>query len=85
MPTTIEWVSNPGGRAETWNPIRALNLETGGRGHFCVHVSDGCKNCYAERLQTRFQNPVRFAKQDSSKVKLYLSAVAEAIEESGAL
>lgn len=64
--TAIEWTD------ATWNPIRARNLATGGIGHFCVHVSDGCRNCYAERMQPRFRNPVRYAAQDAGKVNLFL-------------
>ena len=62
----IEWTE------ATWNPIRARNRETGGVGHFCVHASPGCANCYAERLQVRFHNPVRFAAQDAEKVEVFL-------------
>lgn len=56
----------------TWNPFRARNLETGGLGHFCVHESPGCKNCYAERMQVRFKNPVRYAAQDAAKVEIFM-------------
>jgi len=66
MASKIEWTTN------TWNPIRAVNRETGGRGHFCEHVSEGCRHCYAERMQPRFNNPVRFAAQDRDKVDLVL-------------
>ena len=62
----IEWTD------ATWNPIRARNLETGGVGHFCVHESEGCRHCYAERMQPRFKNPIRFAAQDRDKVELFL-------------
>lgn len=64
--THISWTD------ATWNPIRARNRETGGVGHFCVHVSDGCRNCYAEHMQRRFRNRVRYAAQDRSKVDLFL-------------
>jgi protein gp37 len=66
MTTKIEWTD------ETWNPLRARNLATGGTGHFCVHASDGCRHCYAERLQPRWRNPIRFRRQDREKVELYL-------------
>lgn len=36
--TKIEWTHPPGFKGESWNPV------TG-----CTKVSDGCKNCYAER------------------------------------
>ena len=64
--TAIEWTD------ATWNPIRARNLATGGIGHFCVRVSDGCRHCYAERMQPRFRNPVRYAAQDAGQVDLFL-------------
>lgn len=70
--TKIEWTHIPGYKGETWNPIRARNRATGGIGHYCVHASEGCRNCYAERLQPRFRNPVRFAAQDRDKVEVYL-------------
>ena len=62
----IEWTD------ATWNPIRARNKASGGVGHFCEHVSEGCRNCYAERLQARFGNPIRYARQDREKVELFL-------------
>ena len=62
----IEWTD------KTWNPIRAENLETGGIGHFCEHVSEGCRNCYAEAMQVRFRNKIRFARQDRDKVDIFL-------------
>ena len=62
----IEWTD------ATWNPLRARNIVTGKTGHFCVHKSEGCKFCYAERMQPRFGNPVRYAAQDAGKVDLFL-------------
>lgn len=50
MPTKIEWVKGSDGRpGETWNPIIAINKETGKRGWFCIHADDSCIRCYAER------------------------------------
>lgn len=62
----IEWTD------KTWNLIRARNLETNGIGHFCEHVSEGCRNCYAEAMQKRFRNFIRYAKQDRDKVEIFL-------------
>lgn len=42
----IEWTD------ATWNPIRG----TKGKWH-CTKVSEGCKNCYAERMNVRFGGP----------------------------
>ena len=73
--TTIEWTHRPGTKGETWNPIRARNRETGGVGHYCAHVSEGCRNCYAETMQGwRFNNPIRFAAQDIDQVEIFLDA-----------
>jgi len=44
--TKIPWVSPVSGRGFTLNPI------TG-----CTHVSEGCDNCYAERVCERFHIP----------------------------
>ena len=52
--TLIEWAANPDGSpGNTWNPIRARDRQTGLEGTFCVHASDGCRNCYAETFQAR--------------------------------
>lgn len=40
--TNIEWVARPGTIPVTWNPV------TG-----CTKISDGCRNCYAERMARR--------------------------------
>lgn len=43
----IEWTD------ATWNPLGAFDRETGKRGWFCTHVSEGCRNCYAETMNLR--------------------------------
>lgn len=48
--TAIEWTHRPGTKGESWNPIRARDRATGRVGWHCTHASDGCRNCYAERL-----------------------------------
>jgi len=41
--TKIEWVRNTDGtQGETWNPVSG-----------CTKVSEGCRNCYAERMAKR--------------------------------
>lgn len=62
----IEWTD------ATWNPIRARNKATGGVGHYCEKVSAGCKNCYAERMQPRFKNPIAYGPQSLEQVELFL-------------
>lgn len=51
--STIEWLDRPGTKSATWNPIRAMDKATGRRGWFCVHVHEGCRNCYAERINMK--------------------------------
>lgn len=70
--TKIEWTKRPGTVGVSWNPLRARNKKTGGVGHFCEKVSAGCKNCYAETFQKRFNNPVRYAAQDADQVEVFL-------------
>lgn len=72
--TAIEWAANADGSpGATWNPIRARNHETGKLGWFCVHESDGCRFCYAERINVeRFGNGVAFKAQNQSQVEIFL-------------
>lgn len=64
--TKIEWTTR------TWNPIRARNLATEGVGHYCQKVSEGCKNCYAERMQPRFRNWIQYDAASLARVELFL-------------
>jgi protein gp37 len=64
--TKIEWTD------ATWNPIRARNRETGKVGWFCTHVSEGCRNCYAEKMNQWRGNGVRFAADQLAQVELFL-------------
>ncbi|HYI27586.1 MAG TPA: phage Gp37/Gp68 family protein [Bradyrhizobium sp.] len=81
--TSIEWAD------ATWNPIRAryLEIQNDGSGKerigwHCSHVSEGCRHCYAERLNTRLgtgrdYKPGVLFRDDrvmyaNGKVKLYL-------------
>ena len=50
--TKIEWTHRPGTKGCTWNPIRARGID-GRRGWHCEHVSEACRNCYAERLNAK--------------------------------
>jgi len=45
--TAIEWTD------ATWNPVRARRRSTGKVGWHCEHVSEGCRNCYAEGINRR--------------------------------
>ena len=57
--TQIEWTKDPatGAKGATWNPIRAIDPETGDRkGWACDKVSPACANCYAESVNNRWGN-----------------------------
>lgn len=76
-PTKIEWVvalaNDRNATPSSWNPIRARNRVTGKVGWFCVHASEGCRNCYAEELNVnRFGNGIAFKAQNLDKVEIYL-------------
>lgn len=66
--TKIEWTE------KTWNPIRARNKETGEVGWFCEHVSEGCRNCYAERMNrnTYFGNGLDYKPASLPQIELFL-------------
>jgi protein gp37 len=59
--TSIEWTD------ASWTPIRArlLEIENDGSGKerigwHCEHVSEGCRNCYAERINRRLGTGLDF-------------------------
>ena len=52
--SSIEWTE------ATWTPIRARNLATGKVGWHCEHVSEGCRNCYAESINRRLGTQIAF-------------------------
>jgi len=67
----IEWTD------KTWNPIRARDKETGKDGWFCVHASEGCRNCWAEDLNLNrrnlaFGNGHAYAAQNRDKVDIHI-------------
>jgi protein gp37 len=50
--TKIEWAANADGSpGATWNPI-----------HGCSRISEGCRNCYAERMAARFCGEAPYGK-----------------------
>jgi len=64
MATKIEWVKNKdGSQGDTWNPLRG----TVGKWH-CTKVSEGCANCYAERLNVRFAGPAYVVGADTMRL-----------------
>ncbi|MEQ8226691.1 MAG: DUF5131 family protein [Rhodospirillales bacterium] len=67
----IEWTD------ATWNPIRAKDKETGKDGWFCVHASEGCRNCYAEDLNQNRRNLAignghAYAAQNRDKLDIHI-------------
>lgn len=72
MPSKIEWTQ------ETWNPIRARNTETGKLGWHCVHVSEGCRNCYAGQMNGWRGTGAFYLKNamDSGRIELFLDEKA---------
>lgn len=55
--TSIEWTKY------SWNPIRG----TKGLWH-CTHVSEGCRNCYAERFNIRMGGPAYEPEADTFRL-----------------
>ena len=64
--SAIEWTD------ASWNPIRARRRSDGRVGWFCTHASEGCRNCYAERLNRRLGTGVDFKAQLLPSVELFL-------------
>jgi protein gp37 len=62
-PTSIEWTNLSS------NPLRAYNRETGKRGWFCTHHSDGCRFCYAERLNVWIGNRLHYTAPNRQNVR----------------
>jgi protein gp37 len=65
--TDIEWAD------KVWNPIAAYHRETGKRGWFCVHQSEGCRFCYAERINKRLGNGLDYTAQNLEKVRFEIA------------
>lgn len=73
--TSIEWTRGADGSpGATWTPIRARNTKTGKVGWHCEHVTPGCENCYAERLNLRLGTglPFKPGHLANGDVELYL-------------
>lgn len=75
--TSIEWTG------KTWNPIRArlkaFRVIDGNRagnvwGYHCEHASEGCRNCYAERMNGRmlpsWGTGLTYIRQNREKVEI---------------
>ena len=64
--TAIQWTDY------TSNPIRARHKVTGKVGHACIKVSDGCKNCYAERMNRWRGTGEPFTPAGMANVELFM-------------
>jgi protein gp37 len=62
----IEWTD------ASWSPIRARNLATGKIGWHCEHVSDGCRNCYAESINRHLGTGLDFKPGHRADVEIFL-------------
>lgn len=67
--TTIEWTDR------SWNPIAAYFK--GNRGWMCSKPSPGCKNCYAEKINLRLGNGLRYTPENVAKVEWRLVNLTE--------
>lgn len=66
--TSIQWTE------KTWNPIRARRITDDNRGWYCEHVSEGCRNCYAEKMNvnTYFGNGLPYKPVSLPKLEIFL-------------
>lgn len=64
--TNISWTTS------TWNPIRARNLKTGQVGWHCVHMSEGCRNCYAETFNIRLGTRLPYKPGHEKDIEIFL-------------
>lgn len=58
--TSIEWTD------KSWNPIAAYH--EGKRGWMCSKPSTGCQHCYAEKINLRLGNGLRYTPENATKV-----------------
>lgn len=71
--TAIEWTHIPGYKGESWNPIRAQSkAHPENIGHFCEHVTEACRNFYAEHWQFRMGTKLAFKPGHRKDVRVYL-------------
>lgn len=64
--TKIQWTE------ATWTPIRARPLFSDKIGWHCEHVSEGCRNCYAESLNKRLGTGLDFKPGHKRDLKIFL-------------
>ena len=64
--TRIEWSES------TWTPIRARSKATGKVGWHCTHLSEGCRNCYAEGLNKRLGTGLAYKPGHAADIEVFL-------------
>ena len=64
--SSIEWTD------ASWTPIRARNRATGRAGWHCTHVSEACRNCYAEGINKRLGTGLAFKPGHLKDVEIFL-------------
>jgi len=64
--TSIEWTD------ASWTMIRARNRATGKAGWHCTHVSEACRNCYAERRNRWIGTGLAFKPGHLKDVEIFL-------------
>lgn len=57
----------------TSNPLYVVDKATGKRGWACTKVSQGCRHCYAERINQRFGTRILFTEKNRSHVEWRLN------------
>ena len=64
--SAIEWTD------ATWNPIRARHIDDRPVGWHCEHVSEGCRNCYAETMNRRLGTGLDFKPGHRANIEIFL-------------
>lgn len=64
--TGIEWTGS------TWTPIRARHRASGKLGWHCVHMSEGCRHCYAETMNGRLGTGLPFKPGHAGDIEIVL-------------
>lgn len=80
MTITLPQVKHPAGITATaiewtdfaFNPLRAIDRETGKVGWHCVPVAPGCANCYAATINRRFGTGLDYAAQNGKRVEVVI-------------
>ncbi|MDR3463293.1 MAG: phage Gp37/Gp68 family protein [Beijerinckiaceae bacterium] len=63
--SAIEWTD------ATWTPVRARNTATGKLGWHCAHVSEGCRNCYAEAINLRLGTGLAYKRGHLDEIEIF--------------